>query len=154
VSGENQKRREQVRRQMMAALDGELSGEERAELDRALAEDNELLGEWERLGKVKEATEQMRYREPPEETWEHYWVSVYNRLERGFGWVLISIGALVLVGYGTWHALGELLGDSAVPGFIKLAIFAGLFGGLILLFSVIREKLFVHKGDRYKEIQR
>jgi ferric-dicitrate binding protein FerR (iron transport regulator) len=154
VSGENQERRDQVRRQMMAALDGELSGEERAELDRALAEDNELRGEWERLGKVKEATEEMRYREPPEETWEHYWVSVYNRLERGFGWVLISICALVLIGYGTWHALGELLGDSAVPGFIKLAIFAGLFGGLILLFSVIREKLFVHKGDRYKEIQR
>jgi ferric-dicitrate binding protein FerR (iron transport regulator) len=154
VSGENQERRDQVRRQMMAALDGELSGEERAELDRALAEDNELRGEWERLGKVKEATEEMRYREPPEETWEHYWVSVYNRLERGFGWVLISICALVLIGYGTWHALGELLGDSVVPGFIKLAIFAGLFGGLILLFSVIREKLFVHKGDRYKEIQR
>jgi ferric-dicitrate binding protein FerR (iron transport regulator) len=154
VSGDNQELREQARRQMMAALDGELSREERADLDRALAEDSELRGEWERLGRVKEATEEMRYREPPEETWEHYWVSVYNRLERGFGWVLISIGALVLIGYGTWHALGELLGDSAVPGFIKLAIFAGLLGGLILLFSVIREKLFVHKEDRYKEIQR
>jgi len=154
VSGENQERREQVRRRMMAALDGELSGDERAALDRALAEDNELRGEWERLERVKEATEEMRYREPPEETWEHYWVSVYNRLERGFGWVLISIGALVLIGYGTWHALGALLGDSAIPEFIKLAIFAALLGTLILLFSVIREKLFVRRGDRYKEVQR
>jgi ferric-dicitrate binding protein FerR (iron transport regulator) len=154
VSGENWDRREQVRRQMMAALDGELSGKERAELDRALAEDSELRGEWERLARVKEATEEMRYIEPPEETWAHYWVSVYNRLERGFGWVLVSICALVLIGYGTWHAIGELLADSAVPGFIKLAIFAGVFGALILLFSVIREKLFVRRDDRYKEVQR
>jgi len=154
VRGENQERRERLRRQMMAALDGELSGEERAELDRALAEQSDLRQEWERLARVKEATKEMSYREPPEETWEHYWVSVYNRLERGFGWVLVSIGALVLLGYGAWHALGALLGDVALPAFIKLAIFAGLFGTLILLFSVVREKLFVRKGDRYKEVQR
>jgi ferric-dicitrate binding protein FerR (iron transport regulator) len=154
VSGENQDRREQMRRRMMAALDGELSGEERAELQRVLAEDGELRIEWERLERVKEATEEMRYREPPEETWEHYWVSVYNRLERGLGWVLVSIGALVLIGYGAWHAIAGLLAESAMPGYIKMAIFLALFGALILLFSVAREKLFVRKGDRYKEVQR
>jgi ferric-dicitrate binding protein FerR (iron transport regulator) len=154
VNGDNRDRLEELRRRMMAALDGELSGDERAELDRALAEDDELRREWESLRKVKEATEEMKYREPPEETWEHYWVSVYNRMERGLGWILLFAGALVLIGYGLWHALGELLADNSVPGFIKIAIFAGLFGSLILLFSVIREKLFVRRGDRYKGIQR
>ena len=154
MSGEDQDRREEMRRKMMAALDGELSVEERARLERVLAEDGDLRAEWERLERVKEATEEMQYREPPEETWEHYWVSVYNRMERGLGWVLISIGALVLIGYGAWHAVGELMADSALPAFLKLAIFAALFGVLILLFSVIREKLFVRRGDRYKEVKR
>jgi hypothetical protein len=154
VSGEKQDRREEMRRRMMAALDGELSFDERAELDLVLAGDGELRAEWERLERVKEATEKMEYRKPPEETWEHYWVSVYNRMERGLGWVLVSIGALVLIGYGAWHAVGELMADSALPAFIKLAIFAALFGALILLFSVVREKLFVRRGDRYKEVKR
>lgn len=154
MSGERQQRREEMRRLMMAALDGELSPEEKTELDSALAADGELRREWERLERVKEATEEMKYREPPEETWEHYWISVYNRLERGLGWILVSVSALILIGYGIWHALEQLLADSGVPSYIKLAIFAALFGALILLFSVIREKLFVRRSDRYRGVRR
>ncbi len=139
---------------MMAALDDELSSNEREQLDRLLANDGRLRSEWERFERVKEVTREMSYKEPPEEVWEGYWASVYNRAERGLGWSLVSAGTLVLFGYGVWHAVEAVLADSGVPGFLKIAIFAVAFGGTILLLSVVREKLFTRLRDRYKEIQR
>ena len=154
MSGHDPDRDERARHLMMAALDGELSRGERDELDRLVDADASLREEWERLSKVKEVTEAMGYREPPEEIWENYWVSVYNRVERGVGWVLISVGALILAGFGLWHVVMDLLADTGVPGFVKIAIFAAALGGAVLLISVIREKWFMRKTDPYREIPR
>jgi hypothetical protein len=139
---------------MMAALDGELAPEQQADLDRLLAADAELRSEWDRLVRVKEVTGVMSYTEPPEEVWETYWVSVYNRLERGLGWILLCLGTLVLLGFGIWEGVGALLADADLPAFVKIAVFVAAFGGTILLFSVVREKLFTRRRDAYKEIQR
>ncbi len=139
---------------MMAALDREIAADEQQELDRMLAADDELRREWERLRRVKEVTDAMRFRKPPEETWDFYFESVYNRMERGLAWILVSVGAIVLASYGIWQALGEILADTTLPGFVKIAIFAVTVGGLVLLVSVIRERLFVRRTDPYKEIQR
>jgi hypothetical protein len=139
---------------MMAALDGELSAAERTELDRSLARDPELKREWERLRRVKEVTDTMKLRRPPEEVWGTYWQSVYNRLERGFGWILVSVGTIVLLAFGLWEGVGALLDDAQLPAFVKVAIFAASFGLVVLLFSVIREKLFVRRRDPYREIER
>ena len=95
-------RQRRARHLMMAALDGELAPGERDELDRLIAYDAALRDEWARLRKVREVTATMNYREPPRETWSDYWLSVYNRVERGAGWVLASIGCLILLGYGLW----------------------------------------------------
>lgn len=145
---------ERARHLMMAALDDEQSAEERAELDGLLASDAALNDEWRRLSKVKEVTATMAFREPPEEVWENYWVSVYNRAERGLGWILFCVSSVVLIGYGVWKAVWALLADSSLPWFIKLAILGAALGGAILAFSVCREKFFVRRKDPYKEIQR
>jgi len=154
VSAEKTERLERARQLMMAALDDELAGGEREELDRLLAEDPELRGEWDRLHEVKEVTNTMSLRRPPEETWEQYFGSVYNQLERGFAWILLSMGAIVLTGWGLWVGLEELWGTTDVPMYVKIAIYATLLGLAVLLVSVIREKLYVRRTDPYKEIQR
>ena len=146
-------RRERARYLMMAALDGELPDADRGELDELLA-DAELSAEWERLSRVKEVTETMSYREPPEEVWENYWTSVYHRVERGIGWVLVSLGSLILFGWWAWGWVHEVLADTGLPGFVKLAIFAVAMGGAILFVSVVREKFFVRRKDRYGEVVR
>jgi hypothetical protein len=145
---------ERVRGLMMAALDGECTAAQRHELDDLLAGDAELRAEWERMGRVKEVTGSMSFREPPPEVWGQYWVSVYNRLERGIGWILVSIGTVVVVGYGAWHATLSFFADSGIPWFIKLAIMAITIGGAFLVVSVLREKLFTYRRDPYKEIER
>ena len=154
MSTEKAERLERARQLMMAALDDELAGGEREELDRLLADDLDLRSEWDRLHEVKEVTNTMSLHRPPAETWERYFESVYNRLERGFAWILLSIGTIVLMGWGLWIGLEEIWGTTEIPIYVKIAIFAVLLGSSVLLLSVIREKLFVRRTDPYKEIQR
>ncbi len=154
MTGAERDERERARRLMMASLDGELEEADRPQLERLLAADAELRAEWDRLRKVKEVTSSMALRKPPEEVWSHYWVSVYNRIERGLGWVLASVAAIVLLSYGIWQAAGEIVSDPSLPRFVKLAILALVVGAVTLLVSVFREKLFTRRHDPYKEIER
>ncbi len=145
---------ERAHQLMMAALDGEISKEERRELDRLLKGDAELRTEWKRFSRVKEVTSAMTYREPPDDLWDDYWTGVYNQTERGLGWILTSLGAIVLFGYGAWELTGAILADTDAPMFLKIAIFSVLVGLVVLLVSVIREKLFTRRHERYKGVKR
>jgi hypothetical protein len=138
----------------MSALDGELTARERRELEGLLNADSSLRDEWNRLTRVKEVTQSMSLRKPPDEVWEDYWASVYSRLERGIGWILVSIGLIVLVSYGAWRGVEELIADAGLPWFLKGAILATTVGLAVLFVSVVREKLFVRSRDPYKDVQR
>ncbi len=98
----------------------------------------------------------MKYKEPPDEACEKYWSKVYNRLERGLSWILISIGVMALLFYGGFKVVESLVKDSRVAVFLKVAIAVIIPGGLVILFvSVIRERIFTYKKDRYaKEVKR
>jgi ferric-dicitrate binding protein FerR (iron transport regulator) len=145
---------ERARHLMMGALDGELSESERVEFDRLLERDPALQAEWARLRRLKEVTTSMTLRKPPSEIWDAYWSGVYQRVERGLAWILVSIGAIVLLSYGAWEGVASLIGDEDLPLFAKLATLAVIVGGVILLISVIREKLFVRRHDPYKDVVR
>ena len=146
--------RERAQALMMAALDGEIAPDERQELDRLIATFPELGAEWRRLARVKEVTEGMTLHEAPQEVWDGYWTSVYRRTERGLAWVLISAGAIVLAAYWLWHVAGALLADTSLPAGLRIAVVAIALGAVILIVSVIRERLFIHRKDPYKEIVR
>ena len=154
VDEAKQARLERARALMMAALDGELQGEEQVELDRLLAESAELRSEWQQMHRVKEVTGTMTYPKPPDEVWDRYWMSTYNRLERGVAWILVSIGAVLLVGYGLWHAVEALFADSDLPPVLRWGVLAMLLGSFILIFSVLREKLRVNRKDPFNEVRR
>lgn len=145
---------ERVQAFMMAALDGELSVKDQAELQEMLDSDAALRAEWERLQTVKEVTTSMTYREPPEEVWDQYWDSVYNQTERKIGWLFLSAGLFVVFGWAIWRWIDLLLADTALPWIVRAGIFGAVFGGGVLFVSVAREKWFTRKRDPYKEIQR
>lgn len=139
---------------MMAELDDELGPAEIEELDALCRADSRLADERRRLAHVKEATRMTRIPTPPDAAWEGYWRSTYRRIELTTGWVLVSIGALLLGGWGTWTAVQAMLADPAVPALVKWGLFALLFGGVILTVSVVREKIFTAKNDPFEEIVR
>jgi hypothetical protein len=145
---------ERARRLIMAELDGELLAGERGELERLLEEHPALRGERDRLQQVKEVTDSMGLRRAPEEVWSDYWASVYSRFERGFGWILVSLGAIVLLSYGAWEVVSQMLEDTILPSFVKYAFLALFIGAVVLLVSVLREKVFVGRRQRYKDVER
>jgi anti-sigma factor RsiW len=145
---------ERARRLMMAELDGELAAAERQELERLVAGDPRLQREWKRFQRLKEVTDSMALKPAPPEVWDNYWASVYSRLERGIGWIFVSIGAIILLAYGAWKGVEELLADATLPWAIKAALLALVVGLVVLLVSVAREKLFVGSRERYKDIER
>ena len=145
---------ERARRLMMAAIDAEITERERAELERLLAGDPELAAEWQRMTRVKEVTDGMALRKPPDEAWDGYRKSVYNRVERGLGWILLSVGTIALLGYGAWRWIEALLASTALPAWVKFAIGAVALGLVILFVSVIRERVFRQRREPYEEVQR
>ena len=151
---DSETQRERHQQLMMASLDGELAEGERAELDRALEDDDALRAEWDSLQELQEVTRMTRILTPSDEIWGGYWESVYNRLERGAGWLLAGIGGLVLALYGLWTWLQTILADSSLPGLVKVAIFCLVAGLLLLALSALRERIFTHRHDPYKEIER
>ena len=81
---------EELKSTMMSYLDGELPEEERARFERHLSQCETCADEFAGLGKLKEELAMLKFREPSDVELEAYWRGVYNRLERGVGWVFFS----------------------------------------------------------------
>ena len=135
-------------------FDEELTEEEKNSFDKMLQSNKELKKEFEEQKHIKEVISKMKLKNPSSEVWDSYWEKTYNRIERGIGWLGVFIGALILLGFASIEFVSQLYEDNSTPVIIKIGTVSLVFGFLVLLFSVIREKWFTHKTDKYKEIQR
>ena len=139
---------------LVKAVDGELGDKEKIEFEQLINQAPEFRIEWEQHKKIKEVTQSMKFKSPPIEIWDGYWGNVYNRLERGIAWILFSLGFAILLTYGAFKVVEGILADSSLVGILKVAIIAVLGGLMLLVVSVVREKVFLYRKDPYKEIQR
>lgn len=143
------------KRELLAGyVDGELSDDERIAFELDLANNADLQIELEEFMKLKEMTGIMTYADLPDEVWENYWQSLYKKLERGFGWIFMSLGAITLLFYCMFQFLSELYNNQTTPLIVKISVTALLLGVIILLVSYSRERLFAYKRDRYKEVNK
>jgi hypothetical protein len=139
---------------IMALVDDELPEDEKKQICAHIKTCTTCAREYASLTKLKGVTGEMKMKKLPEFYWDEYWQHIYNRIERGISWLLISIGTIIILGYVLWQALGELIADEQINPLVKGGIFILLIGVLILLVSVIREKIMVRKVDRYREVER
>jgi predicted anti-sigma-YlaC factor YlaD len=136
-------------------LDGELADEDRRRLEDHLGTCDTCARELEAMKRLKEDLAMMRFKEPSDVELERYWQGVYNRLERGLGWILFSAGAIILLCYGAFRLIEGLIADPTVSLALKVGVVALTFGVIVLFVSLLRERLAVRKVDRYsKEIDR
>ena len=135
-------------------LDGELTPEDELKLDKHLETCQVCRQEYEELKKLKEVTADMRFTDLPDRYWAGYWNDIYNKLERGLGWIFISISAIIMLGFGAWEIFDKFLMNGAIPILLRFGVGAGLIGLIILLVSVLRERLFARKHERYEEVER
>lgn len=142
-------------RELLAGyVDGELSAEERKAFEAELARDPDLQADLDEFRKLKEVTSMVTYADLPLEVWENYWQSLYRKLERGFGWILFSIGAILLLSFAVFELFQGIYINPGVPMIIKVGITAVAIGAVVLGVSFIRETLFAYRRDRYKEVIR
>lgn len=136
------------------ALEDQLNDDEYREFHNLLNQNNELRKEFEEQKKVKEVLNKMSLKNPTKEFWDGYWLGIYNRIERGLAWILISVSAVLFVSYAAYQAVTKFFSENNMPEFIKVAIVVFVVGSVILVISLIRERIFSYKRDKYKEIQR
>jgi anti-sigma factor RsiW len=143
---------------LSAYVDGELdvAGVARIEAHLALpdAESGFAKGEIAKLRRLAQVTDQMRLKEPPAEEWEVFWASVYNRAERSLGWILLSIGLVAVGAWAVTQLVLALIEAENLPLFVTVGIFAASAGILVLLVSVVRERIFKRGRTRYKDVIR
>lgn len=134
--------------------DGELDEHQRRLVEEHIAGCPECRKEFEEMGKLEEVMSKVEFKKPSKEAWKMYWSSVYNRLERRIGWILFSIGAIILLFFGGYKLVEGLIQAPDVPVLFKIAILSVLAGVVVLLVSLVREQLFVRKRERYKEVEK
>jgi len=136
---------------LMAYLDEELDAADRARVEAAIARDPALRQEFVELQRLQKLTDAAGLDARSDADVERFWGSVYNRLERHAAWMLILLGAAGVasgVAYLIFTAHG-------LPRILKLAAACAAVGGLLLIWSVWRERLKVLPHDRYsREVRR
>jgi hypothetical protein len=132
-------------------VDDELTAEERKRLESHLERCAECRRELDQLRLVARATSNLHIKTPPEEVWDHFLDDVYNRLERRVGWFAFWVGATALLLFGLYHYIVDPWASPMNKALIGLPL-AGLF---VLFVSVLRQRMFIAKTDRYsREVRR
>jgi predicted anti-sigma-YlaC factor YlaD len=139
---------------MMAYLDNELNEEQKRAFEEHLAGCPDCTRDLAEFRKLKRMTDSVTFVEPEDRVWEQYWSNVYNRIERGIGWILFSVAAILLLIYGGFQAIESIIEDPAVGVLMKIGLLA-LLGGLVILFvSILRERVYFWSRDRYRDVRR
>jgi hypothetical protein len=135
-------------------VNGDLSEKENERFREHLVSCRHCQQEMNHYDALEDMMKKMRLKDPEEAMWEGYWASIYNRLERGFGWIIFSIGAIILVFYGLFKLVEQLIADPTVAIMVKAGILALLLGLAVLVVSILRQQLFAYRKERYREVQK
>ncbi|MEW6357872.1 MAG: zf-HC2 domain-containing protein [Planctomycetota bacterium] len=145
---------EDYKQLLMAYIDDEIDEKDRECFEEHIRQCERCRSELAELKNLKEVTDDMVFKFPEDKLWATYWSGVYNRLERGAAWALVSVGAIILIVYGVYALLVSMLGDVSIPWAVKIGVILLLAGVVALIVSTARERLFAYKSDKYKEVER
>jgi anti-sigma factor RsiW len=135
---------------MMGLMDKELNEEEANEVNSHLIRCEACREEYRQLEKATSTLKDISFSEPHDAILDKVWKSPYSKLTRNCGLFMVLGGWIVLVAYALYEALISSK-EALLP---KTAIAFMVIGFVILLASVIRERIKTYKSDSYKEVQR
>lgn len=135
---------------LVGLTDNELTPEEINDVNKHLNRCKKCRKEFDEMKEMSGKLGLPSFKEPEDEVLEKLWKSPYSRFARNAGIVMVIGGYLALVGY----ALYEFMINKSEELFPKIAIAALVIGFLIILGSVIRERIKTSKVDKYKEVKR
>ena len=141
---------EKYRPMLVGLTDNELTSEEINDVNKHLNRCEQCRKEFDEMKEMSENIGLPSFKEPEDEILEQLWKSPYSHFARNAGIIMVIGGYLALVGY----ALYEFMINKSEDLFPKIAIAALILGFLIMLGSVIRERIKTSKVDKYKEVER
>ncbi len=139
---------------LMGYIDDELTELEAFHIEEHLKECRECAKELEEFRRLKEVTHNMRVSTPDDKYWEIYWSNIYNRIERRVGWIMVSIGSILLTSYAIYYLVASLLFKGEIPLVVRIGVVVLVVGFCTLIISVLRERIITSRGDKYERIQR
>jgi len=83
-----------------------------------------------------------------------YRSSIFHCVVRRIGWILVFIGALILLIYKGCKIVEDLVLDFSITFFLNIGLLVVIGGIAIFLISLIRFQLFSFKRESYEERQR
>ena len=132
---------------LMRYLDGEMTPDERARVELELERSTELQREVAIFRGLKSDFQELSFHPGTYRT--SVWDSVNAELTRPIGWFLVIAGVAMWLSYGAY-----VFATSAANPWEKMATVAIAIGVLMLLASVIWERLQEWETDPYKHVQR
>lgn len=145
---------EEARVLMMGLMDNELDENQKKKVLEHLASCEECAKQYKAFNNLKKETSEMKFKKLPEMYWDEYWNHVYNKLERGIAWIILSLGAILIFSYGAYEMTYEFFFDGTISLFLRISTGIFTFGIIILTVSVLREKLMIRHIDKYRSIKR
>ncbi len=146
---------ENYRQWISGYVDEELDANQREQLEGHLHTCESCRRELEELVQMKESLAMIQFKDPLDAELDRYWGGVYNRLERGLGWISFSLGAILLLCWGAFAMIEEVIQDPGVSMMVKIGMVALIVGAVILFVSLARERLMIQRKDKYsREVER
>ncbi len=141
---------EQFQGLLVGLADQALEPDEAREVNEHLVRCARCRDEYEQLLKDGNKLDAISFLEPEDHVLESLWKRPYSRLTRNTGMILILLGYLALIAFGVYEFLGDEK-EALIPRVATAALFIGF---IVLLVSIIRERLRTYKVDPYKEVER
>lgn len=133
----------------MAYVDGELDTEQRTALEARLPREPELARRVAHYRELELLARRMAAPEPADHEWERLESGPLHSVGARLAWVLLTLGALGLVGYGIFGLVA-----SPVAAFPKTCLLC-LIGGIALLAALtIHARLRLLPFDPYRKVKR
>ena len=130
-------------------IDGELTQQQRQEVEVHCAGCRACADDLEQLNALRAEIGAAKLSQYGEDTWREAMNDTTVKASRGIGWLLLIGGILACAGL----AVFAFLTDPAIA--LRAKIIAGaVYGGMALLFvSVLRQRLIERKTDKYKDVE-
>jgi len=104
------------------------------------------------MRRLKGVMSEMKLADLPDARWKTYTAGIYNRIERGIGWLFASLGFVILMLCGGYYLFLDFFANTEIPILIRAGVgFIGI-GLVVLIVAAVREAWFRFRTDRYKEV--
>ena len=135
---------------MMGLMDNELSPEEIADINQHMIRCETCRKEFDALSRTHTKLGSASFYGSPDDELDRIWKSPFSRFTRNAGILLVFTGWIILIIY----SLFKIITSDTEPVLPRIATLGIIIGFIVLLFTVLKDRIRAFKTDPYKEIKR